>query len=130
MSDTSSIVIEDEITRVEEQLRQAMLTSDVAMLDRLIANDLLFTSHLGQRVTKTDDLAIHRSGMLRFGSLEPSEQVLKVVGSLVVASVRMRATGVYHNESFSSDLRYTRLWRKSEDGQWQVCAGHSSLIQG
>lgn len=130
MSDTSSIVIENQIARAEEQLRQAMLTSDVAMLDQLIADDLLFTSHLGQRLTKQDDLAIHRSGLLRFGSLEPSEQVLKVEGSLVIASVRMKVTGVYNGESFASDLRYTRLWRKTEDGRWQVAAGHSSIIQG
>jgi len=51
-----------QIIEIEERLRQAMLNSDVAELDALIAPELIFTSYLGQLVSKQQDLAIHQSG--------------------------------------------------------------------
>ncbi len=46
-----------EIIEIEERLRKAMLNSDVAELDTLIAPELIFTSYLGQLVSKQQDLA-------------------------------------------------------------------------
>lgn len=39
--------IETQILEAEERLRLAMLGSDVAALDELLAPDLIFTSHSG-----------------------------------------------------------------------------------
>jgi hypothetical protein len=44
--------LQAQIVELEERLRQAMLHSDVAKLDALIAPELLFTNHLGQRISK------------------------------------------------------------------------------
>ena len=49
----------------EEQLRAAQLGADVAALDRLIADELLFTGPDGQLGTKAQDLESHRSGAVR-----------------------------------------------------------------
>lgn len=106
-----------------------MLTSDVDALDQLIADDLVFTNHFGQLLTKQLDLDIHRSGVLQFSRLEPSEQLIKLDSPLAIVSARIKVSGIYERESFSADLRYTRIWRKSEDGKWRVIIGHSSMIQ-
>ena len=39
---------ESQIAELEECLRKAMLKSDVAQLDRLIAPELIFTNHFGK----------------------------------------------------------------------------------
>jgi len=62
------------VVELEERLRQAMLHSDVAALDALIAPELIFTNHLGQIISKQEDLAIHQSGALKLRELTPSEQ--------------------------------------------------------
>ncbi len=54
--------LEIQITDAEEQLHQAMLASDVLVLDELLAQDLVCTNHLGQRIGKEDDLSAHKSG--------------------------------------------------------------------
>jgi hypothetical protein len=64
---------ESQIIEIEERLRQAMLKSDVAELDALIAPELIFTSYLGQLTTKQEDLDMHRSGRIKIGSITPSE---------------------------------------------------------
>lgn len=121
--------IEEHIASLEEELRQAMLHSDVDALDRLVSDDLVFTTHFGQRLGKQADLDMHRSGVLQLNTLEPSERLLKLMGQVVVVSVRMKVAGAYEEGPFAADLRYTRIWQKTAGG-WCVVAGHSSAIQG
>ena len=120
---------EQTIRNLEERLRRAMLASDHAALDALISADLIFTNHLGQLLGKQDDLALHRAGLLRFSTLEPSEFWALPSPGLAIVSVRMKAGGTYAGTLFEADLRYTRVWRQSADETWQIVAGHSSAVQ-
>lgn len=125
-----SVTNETAIIQAESQLRQAMLSSDVASLDRLISGDLLFTNHLGQLLSKQADLSAHGSGLLKFTKLEPSEQAVLVRDQFAVVTVKMSTEGVYANEPFSASIRYTRVWAPASNDGWHVVAGHSSLVQG
>lgn len=60
-----------QISELEERLRRAMFRSEADVLDELIAPDLIFTNHLGQLVTKQEDLALHRSGYCDRKHLNP-----------------------------------------------------------
>jgi ketosteroid isomerase-like protein len=124
-----STTVEHQITAVEERLRLAMLASDSRALDELISQDLIFTNHLGQALGKQADLELHRSGVLKFYTLEPSETQVKTSGQLAIISVRMQLTGSYGGVYFSTDLRFTRVWCRSTADAWQIVAGHSSAVQ-
>jgi ketosteroid isomerase-like protein len=120
---------EDEIIAAEERLRQAMLASDVGALDELIADDLIFTDHTGQRVAKQDDLQMHRSGAIRCNTIDASERTLSLLGDEVaVVSVLTRISGVFRGAPAVADLRFTRVWRRTPSGSWQIAAGHSSVV--
>lgn len=80
-------VSEQQIIDVEERLRLAMLSSDVEALDELISADVIFTSHLGQVVSKQDDLAFHRAGVFKFQTIKPSERKIKFIEGLAIVSV-------------------------------------------
>ena len=110
----------------EERLRVAMLRSDVAALDGLLAPDLVFTSHLGQVVGKDDDLAFHRAGVLRLSRLEASEQRIAIHGDVAVVCVRMQLAGELGGRPITEALRYTRVWSLAPT--LQVVAGHACLI--
>ena len=43
------------VGKLEKQLKDAMSTSDVTALDRLLSPDLIFTNHLGQVVSKFEN---------------------------------------------------------------------------
>lgn len=118
-----------QINNAEEQLRRAMLASDVNALDDLLAPDLLFTNHLGQSLGKEADLSAHKSGALGISKLEPSEQEVKLVGNNVaIVSVRVQVAGTYAGLPAGGDFRFTRVWAKSPGGQWQVVAAHAGTI--
>ena len=119
---------ESQIAELEERLRQAMLKSDVAELDALIAPELIFTSHLGQLVSKQQDLAIHRSGTLNFTELTPSDQRIQLNEGFSVVSVQMRLLGSYGGAAIDDHIRYTRVWSISSTGSLQIVAGHASVV--
>ncbi len=116
------------VAQWEERLRQAMLHSDVAELDILIAPELIFTNHLGQLITKQEDLAIHQSGALKLRELIPSEQLIRFNQDFAIISVQMHLLGSYEGTAIDVSIRYTRVWSKSSTGSIQIVAGHSSVV--
>jgi len=115
------------ILRQEAELRRAMLAADVEVLDRLIDDALVFTTHTGALVTKQADLEAHRSGILRLATLDPSEAQVRRHGNAAVATVRMAVAGTYDGAPFSGNFRYTRVWVEHSEG-WRVVAGHVSQV--
>ena len=117
-----------QIVELEERLREAMLTSDVAELDALIAPELLFTSHLGQLVSKQQDLKMHRSRALRLTELTPSDRRIQCKEGFSVVSVQMHLLGSYNDIAIDECIRYTRVWSVSSAGSLQIVAGHASVV--
>ena len=114
MKDTK--IIETQIINAQERLRQAMLASDVSVLDELIAPESMFISHLGELLTKQDDLTAHKSGLFKIHELNPSEQHIQIHGEVAIVSVRMQVSGSYNSSPANGDFRYTRVWAVSARG--------------
>lgn len=117
-----------QIIEIEERLRQAMLESDVAELDALIAPELIFTSYLGQLVSKQQDLDMHRSGAIKIDSITPSERQIQLNHGFSIVSVRMHIAGSYEGTEMAGDFRFTRVWAISSAGSLQIVAGHASMV--
>ena len=120
--------IEPQIRECEARLCAAMLASDVAELDALIANDLLFAGPTGQLVTKKMDLELHRTGNIQFRELVPQDLEIRVWSeSFVLISAKIGLSGTFLGEDFAGDYRYPRVWR-SDDRGWQVAGGSAIAI--
>lgn len=116
------------ITDLEAELRAAQLASDVAVLDRLIDDDLLFAGPDGQLASKSDDLTAHRDGVLRFSAHEPEEMRVRRVGEdVAVVALRARLAGVLAGRPFSGTYRYTRVWAR-QGAHWRIVAGQVSEV--
>ena len=119
----------EQITRREAELRAAQLAANVAALDALISDELLFTGPDGQLGTKAQDLEAHRSGVVRFREHEPEELRVRLVGGdVAVAALRTRlaveVAGTLHRGTY----RYTRVWAREGGGPWRVVGGHVSQV--
>jgi ketosteroid isomerase-like protein len=111
----------------ETALRRAQLASDVAELDRLVDDALVFTGPNGAVYTKQDDLEAHRRGLIRITRLDPSEERIQRFGHMAVVSVRMEMSGTFEGTAFAGPFRYTRVWRAQADG-WRIVAGHVGAV--
>lgn len=119
--------VHEEILACEAQLRQAQLTADVAALDRLLDDALVFTTIEGNIAGKSDDLSMHRSGQLRITKMDPADTRVLHLGDTSVVSVRMDAQAVVNGVPVAATLRYTRIWHKRPGG-WRLVTGHMSMV--
>jgi ketosteroid isomerase-like protein len=116
------------IADLEEKLQHAMLTSDVAVLDELIADDLVWTMHTGFVGNKQFDLEAHRSGIFQFTKVEISDrQIHPFSDNCVVVTLKVDLAGILDGQAFSEPYRFTRVWLYRQN-RWQIAAGHVSQI--
>ena len=118
-----------EIVALEAELRAAQLAADVPVLERLIADELLFTGPDGQLGTKAQDLGAHGSGVVRFRSHVPEELRIRRVGEdVAVTALRARLEVDVSGTRVGGTYRYTRVWARQADGKWRVVGGHVSQV--
>ena len=116
------------VAAAERRLRDAALGGDVAALDTLLADDLVFVNQLGHVLGKQDDLDLHRTGAFRLATLVFSDYGLsRLAPGLVLAVLRASASGTVGGTSFEATLRFTRVWRQEATG-WRVASAHSTPI--
>jgi ketosteroid isomerase-like protein len=120
--------VETQIINLEERLRQAMLASDVRVLNELVAPKVIITSHQGDLLSKQDDLTAHQSGLFKIKELNPSERQIQIYREVAIVSVRMEVSGWYNGEPANGDFRYTRVWAISSTGTWQIVAAHIGKV--
>lgn len=118
---------DDPILACEDELREAMMSNDVDALDRLLDDDLAFTSLDGKVVGKETDLEAHRQRRLRLTRLDPSDRHIVRCGPVAVVSVRMDLEGTYDGIPAGGAFRYTRVWCERPRG-WRIVAGHLSMV--
>lgn len=117
-----------QIAALEIRLIEAMKTSNVAVLEALLADNLIFTNHNGHLITKQDDLETHRSGNLEIYSIDTSAQIIEVLDdNTAIVSVVKDLSSDYDGHISVGIFRFTRVWHK-KDGQWQIVAAHSSQL--
>lgn len=117
-----------EIFEAEENLREAMLTSDAERLADLLAGRLIFTTHAGELIGKEQDLVTHRSGALRLSRIELSDRRMMEVAGVVIVSALADLAGTHDGADFAGRFRYTRVWSRDRIGRWQVIVGHASAL--
>jgi len=117
-----------EVEQVEKKLRNAMLSSDLETLDDLLSDELVFTNHHGQRLSKADDLAAHSSGLLSIDRLEPrTEPTIRLIGDSAIVNLTLDLAGTYDGRPFAGAFAYSRMWYR-QSGKWRIEAAHCSSV--
>jgi ketosteroid isomerase-like protein len=118
-----------EIVACEARLRAAQMAADVAALDQLISEDLLFAGPDGTLGTKAQDLEAHGSGVVRFRRHQPDELRVRMVGANVaVTSLRTKLAVEVAGTLHQGTYRYTRVWAREGGMPWRVVGGQVSRL--
>ncbi len=120
--------IESKIQKCEKLLKEAMLQSNVSELNKLLADDLIFTNHLGRVMNKQDDLEAHRSKILNINEITLNDMKIKLYSGIAIVTVKAHIIGSFNGEISENDFRFTRIWSEVSSGTWQIISGHSSLV--
>jgi len=105
----------------------AMSANDVAAVERMLGDDLVYTHSTAQVESKTEFLESMRGGTVKYISLEARDQVVRVYGQTAVITGGVTITSMNRGEHRRSVLRYTDVWVQ-RDGRWQMVSWQSTRL--
>ncbi len=114
------------VIEYEEMLRSAMLSNNVELLEELLSDELIFVNHLGQWLSKEEDINAHRSKSLDIAGIEVLDQEINLFQELAVTVTKIALNGsLATGESIGGEYSYTRVW-KDVEGKLKVVSCHCS----
>ena len=116
---------EEEVRRLEEERVQAIRTNDADTLNRIQAENYLAVDPLGEIITKAQDQAVVRSGMITFDSIETDQLTFRTFGQTIIIVGFMAWQGRFQNFDISGQFRYSAVYARKQGhctqlGPWQI----------
>jgi len=117
--------IEQEITKVTDEIVDALAHNDVAKLDRLFANNYVVTQGNGSQATKTSLLEAFKSGSLKYSATSYRDLKIMALGDAAVTTAILTINGRNPSGDFTINAPITCTWAK-QSGYWRLAAAHIS----
>ncbi len=117
-----------QIDHLEHVWREAILSSDTAVMSSLLANDYTAITPNGTLQTKQDALTNLSSGRVHFTELSVSDRKVRFYGNTAVVTSRAQVQGTNNGTSISGDFRYTRVYVRNAEGKWKIVSFEASRI--
>ncbi|MDR3533680.1 MAG: nuclear transport factor 2 family protein [Rhodopila sp.] len=115
------------IIELDRQRMAAMAAKDVATLNRIIADDLIYTHSSARLDTKQSLIGAMESGATVYTAVEPFDVVAQDLGDVVVltgvAAISVNSGG----KPNSFRVRFTDVWA-NKGGQWQMVTWQSTKL--
>jgi ketosteroid isomerase-like protein len=120
-------ILMDELREAERRLQAAQLAGDIAALERLLDDRMIFTfGSDGKCYTKQDNLQLHRLRQQVLTKVVEEDLTVLVEGRTGVTWFLGALEGTFAGTPFTARLRYTRTWIHDDDHGWRIVAAHAS----
>jgi hypothetical protein len=123
----SDAEIQKAILAIDNERYEAMQKRDMAAMDRLHADGLVFINTKGRMLNKAEYLEEIRSGNLKFLSVETDDYTFCIYGDTVIMSGRAKSVVEYHGVVNKRPRRFTSVFIRMQ-GQWRLVAHQATLI--
>jgi len=123
-------LMEQQVLKMGQDYTQMIKNQDAAAIERILADEYLFTNERGKVKNKTEDLASYKTSPSKFEIFEISDQKVRVIGNnaaVETGTVRFKGTGK-DGKPFDGSERYTTTW-VWRGGRWQIAADHTSTVK-
>ena len=112
----------DEILKVDDERNQALQKGDIATLDRIYSDDVIYANASGALLTKAQHLAELKGRTLNFRSFKHEDVQVTVHGDTGALTGISKSVVEYQGAVSSSHRRFLNVFFK-KDGRWQ-CVAH------
>ncbi len=117
----------DIIKGYEERLRIAMINCDIEESDKLFSDELLFINHKGMFISKSDDIAFAKSGMVKISDIRIKSQHVRIAGDVAIVVSDSELDVIISNEQLTDHIIYTRIWQRFGD-EWKLVGGQATPV--
>lgn len=118
---------EQELLKVENNWGEASVKRDVAALERLYADEYLFTDSEGVTYNKAQDIANTSNGTYKPTSNKFEDMKVHVYGGTAVVTGQNTIKAIFKGKDASGTYRFTDVFVKRA-GRWQCVATQSTLV--
>jgi ketosteroid isomerase-like protein len=110
----------EQIVALENQWREAQLSNDVAVMDKLLSDDYLGINSNGDVVTKNQQLDHMRNRQLVIEKLDTSDLKIKLIGPIAIVTSLAQVEGRLDGSPLRGSFRYTRVYQRLPGGGWKI----------
>jgi ketosteroid isomerase-like protein len=114
--------LQDEVMKAEDARNQALPKGDVAALEQIYADDLVYTNATGALLTKKQHLAELNGRSLHFTSFKHDDVQVTVHGNTGIVTGISTSGVEYKGTVSNSPRRFLNVYSK-QDGRW-LCVAH------
>ena len=118
--------VEQELRSLESQWQEALTRRDLAILDRLMADDYALTTVSGGVVNKARVLAEVKSANAT-ADVRNTDVAVRVYGEVAIVTGLALISGKFNDKDVSTRSRYIKVYVKRQR-QWRVVAAQATLI--
>ena len=118
---------EQEVTTVVEQLKNALMNSDVAFFEKYLADTYIFTDPGGKVNGKADLVDFIKAGNLKFESIIPDDRKVTVYENVAVVTQHTTEKGHVGHEDISGEYRWMYILKKQGD-DWEIVAMQGTRV--
>jgi ketosteroid isomerase-like protein len=115
------------IIELDKQRMTAMAQKDIATLNRLLSDDLVYTHSSARLDTKQSLIGNMESGSTVYTAVEPSDVKAQDLGDTVVLTGACRISVTSQNRANSFTVRFTDVYA-NKGGQWQMVTWQSTRL--
>lgn len=119
-----------QVEALEEQWRQAELSGDVDVMDKLLSDDYIGISMTGQVNTKVQQLDRMKMHKIVLTRIDLGEMQVKLVGSIAIVTSRAEVEGTIEGDPVKGVFRYTRVYQRLPTGVWKITSFEATRVPG
>jgi len=112
--------IEQQLRHMNEEWVTAITKGDGATLDRVMADDFIFSYPL-EGDDKAQFIADCVSGDLKVQQITREQVSVRVFGPTTILTARDTSHWIYHGREISGQYKILNVYSK-RDGEWKLCA--------
>lgn len=114
----------DNVAALDTEYQAAVAKNDVAVMDRLLADDFTLVSSQGKVYSKADLLGEARSGTVVYNHQEDSRQTVRIWGDTAVITALLWEAGTQDGKPFDVHLWFSDTYVCTDKG-WRYVFGQA-----
>jgi len=117
-----------QVEKLEEQWRQAQLTSDTATMDRLLADDYIGIGRTGIVTTKAQTIERYQKRTVVVKKLDISDMKVAIHGETAVVTAKADVDATDNGAAIHNSFRYTRVYVHTPGVGWKIENSESTRV--
>ena len=116
------------LLKLEQDWANAVAKHDVAFIERVEADNYVYTDAAGNVGHKADDLATARAGDVKIDAFKLAAMKVELHGDTAVVTGETTLAGSDHSGTLAGTYRWTDTFVRRPGGSWQAVASQATTV--